>query len=134
MDGAAVVSFRSRADFEERFVFGSVIDSICRMAWEKIDRDEVMRVARAYYYFSIQFREDLEIARSLHPDDAKLAALWEGECDTDNLSPWPGIAAAGERMNHDEFMRRLLGFDAAGGTSGWPRRGALFLAKVRRLR
>jgi hypothetical protein len=30
------------------------------------------------------------------------------ECNTDNLSPWPGVASIGEKINHDEFMRRLL--------------------------
>src|SRR5215472_4746666 len=34
--------------------------------------------------------------------------LDHGERNTDNLSPWPGVAAAGEKMNHDEFMRRTL--------------------------
>src|SRR5579863_4331073 len=116
-----------------RFAFDNVIDEICLMPWEMITTQQITSVARAYYYFSIQFRENLEIARSLHPDDAKLAALWEGECDTDNLSPWPGIAAAGERMNHDEFMRRLLGFDAAGGDERLTRAGVAYLAKVRRL-
>ena len=36
--------------------------------------------------------------------------LRAGECATDNLSPWPGVAQPGERMDHDEFMRRLLAF------------------------
>ena len=31
-----------------------------------------------------------------------------GECNTDNLSPWPGVADEGEKLDHDEFMRRLL--------------------------
>ena len=107
MDGTAVLAFRPQTQVT-RFVFDSVIDGICRMAWEQLDSDEVMRIAKAYYYFSVQFRENLEIARVLYPGDAKLAELWDGECDTDNLSPWPGVAAPGERMNHDEFMRRLL--------------------------
>jgi hypothetical protein len=34
--------------------------------------------------------------------------LDHGERDTDNLSPWPGVAKAGEKMNRDEFMRRTL--------------------------
>src|SRR5712691_1032557 len=110
MDGMTVLSYRPPAAIGSRFVFNSVVDGICRMAWDELDSDEVMRVAKAYYYFSIQFRENLEIARAQHPDDPKLAELWEGECDTDNLSPWPSVAAPGERMNHDEFMRRLLAF------------------------
>ena len=91
-------------------LFPAVIDEICRMRWETLTGDEVMQVAKAYYYFSIQFRENLEIACVRCPDDEKLAELYAGECDTDNLSPWPGVAAPGERMNHDEFMRRLLTF------------------------
>ena len=40
--------------------------------------------------------------------DEKLKDLEREECDTDNLSPWPAVAAVGERMNHDEYMRRAL--------------------------
>src|SRR5262249_4369000 len=65
-----------------------------------------------YYYFSIQFRENLEVARRLYPDDDRLLQLDHGERNTDNLSPWPGVAARGERMNHDEFMRRTLALTA----------------------
>jgi hypothetical protein len=54
------------------------------------------------------FRECLEIARKMYPDDERLLQLDHDERDTDNLSPWPGVAKAGEKMNHDEFMRRTL--------------------------
>src|SRR5450631_2067774 len=67
-------------------------------------RQGLINVAWVYYYFSVQFRENLEIARSLYPDDDRLLQLDHGERDTDNLSPWPGVAAAWEKMNHDEFM------------------------------
>lgn len=60
------------------------------------------------YFFSIQFRENLQIARRLYPDDAKLIQLEREESQTDNLSPWPEVAAVGERLDHDEFMSRLL--------------------------
>jgi len=40
--------------------------------------------------------------------DQMLQKLDQGECNTDNLSPWPGVAKEGEKLNHDEFMRRLL--------------------------
>ena len=90
------------------FVYQSVINSIDAMAWESLDTNEMLRVAKAYYYFSVQFRRNLEIARKLYPDDPKLLELWKGECHTDNLSPWPGIADPGEKMHHDEFMRRLI--------------------------
>jgi hypothetical protein len=90
------------------FQFRQVVDEICNLEWQSLTSDEMIAAAHAYYYFSIQFRENLQIARSLYPNDEKLFQLEEGECDTDNLSPWPSIAAIGERMNHDEFMRRSL--------------------------
>ena len=90
------------------FVYQSVITSIGDMAWENLDSHEIMRIAKVYYYFSIQFRENLEIACSLYPLDTKLGELRAGECNTDNLSPWPGVADKDERMNHDEFMRRVI--------------------------
>ena len=133
MERMTVFSFRPQANIGPQFVFDSVIDGICCMTWDKLDSDEVMRVAKAYYYFSVQFRENLEIARALHPDDAKLAELWEGECDTDNLSPWPGVAAAGERMNHDEFMRRLLEFHPVGRDSRLTEAGLSYLDKTRQI-
>jgi len=88
--------------------FEVVIDDICGLKWPNLGEHDLVSVAWAYCYFSVQFRECLEIARKLYPDDDRLLELDRGERDTDNLSPWPGIAAAGERMNHDEFMRRTL--------------------------
>ena len=41
----------------------------------------------------------------LFPSDENLMVLRAGECNTDNLSPYPGIAAKGEKMDHDVFMR-----------------------------
>jgi hypothetical protein len=92
----------------EQYYFQDIIDDICQMKWQELNQEELMAAAWAYYFFSIQFRENLKIACSLHPGDAKLQELTEGECDTDNLSPWPGVAEPGEKMNHDEFMRRAL--------------------------
>jgi hypothetical protein len=88
--------------------YREVVDDICELNWTGLAAEDVTRVAWVYYYFSIQFRECLEIARSLYPDDDRLLELDHGERDTDNLSPWPGVATPGERMNHDEFMRRTL--------------------------
>jgi hypothetical protein len=85
-----------------------VIDEICDLNWRALTGDEMVSVAWAYYYFSVQFRENLTIARRLYPDDLKLRQLEQEECATDNLSPWPGVAQPGERINHDEFMRRSL--------------------------
>jgi hypothetical protein len=88
--------------------YAGVIRDICNLNWSQIDRIELISVAWAYYHFSVQFRENLEIARKLHPDDDRLLQLDRGERNTDNLSPWPGVAKPGERMSHDEFMRRTL--------------------------
>jgi hypothetical protein len=90
------------------FSYGKVIDDICNLKWSHLDREGLTNVAWVYYYFSVQFRENLEIARSLYPDDDRLLQLDHGERDTNNLSPWPRVAATGEKMNHDEFMRRTL--------------------------
>ncbi len=85
-----------------------VINAICMLNWESVTWSELLDVARIYYYFSIQFRENLQIACELYPGDEKLRQLEESECNTDNLSPWPDVADAGEKIDHDEFMRRLL--------------------------
>jgi hypothetical protein len=90
--------------------YQQVIKDICDLNWSDLSQtqDDVVNVAWAYYYFSVQFRESPEIARLLHPDDDHLLQLDRGERDTDNLSLWPGVARNGEKMNHDEFMRRTL--------------------------
>jgi hypothetical protein len=85
-----------------------VIDEICNLNWATLNGEDLIAVAWAYYHFSVQFRECLEIAREMYPDDERLLQLDHGERNTDNLSPWPGVAMAGEKMNHDEFMRRTL--------------------------
>ena len=85
-----------------------VVEEICDLNWRGLSLDELVDVAWTYYYFSIQFRENLAIARELLPDDEQLEELDRGERDTDNLSPYPGVVVAGERVDHDEFMRRAL--------------------------
>lgn len=90
------------------FAYEDVINDICNLNWINLTQEDLINVAWVYYYFSVQFRENLEVARNLYPDDDRLRQLDQGERDTDNLSPWPGVAAIGERMNHDEFMRRTL--------------------------
>jgi hypothetical protein len=90
------------------FTYERVIDDICDLNWVNLSQEDLIGVAWVYYHFSVQFRECLEIARELYPDDNRLLQLDHGERDTDNLSPWPGVATAGEKMNHDEFMRRTL--------------------------
>lgn len=85
-----------------------VIEEICGFDWTTVTTSQLSAVALAYWFFSIQFRESLYCAYSMHPDDGQLQSLVREECDTDNLSPWPNVAAPGEKMNHDEFMRRVL--------------------------
>jgi hypothetical protein len=85
----------------------TILDKICDLNWALLDREGISAVCWAYYYFSIQFRENLEVAYRLYPSEA-LASLVKGECDTDNLSPWPRVVEVGEKADHDEFMRRLL--------------------------
>ena len=126
MDGMTAFPPRSSGS-----AYQDVIDAICGMAWERLNNDEVLQVAQAYYYFSIQFRENLDIACRLRPGDPKLAALREGECDTDNLSPWPGIAAPGEKMHHDEFMHRLLALHEVRDCAYLEGLGASYLNRVR---
>ncbi|HWG06558.1 MAG TPA: hypothetical protein VG271_16215 [Beijerinckiaceae bacterium] len=88
--------------------YKEAIAQVCDLNWRALTRDELINVAWTYYYFSIQFRENLEIACELYPNDAQLRQLDQGERNTDNLSPWPGIVEVGEKINHDEFMRRTL--------------------------
>ena len=92
----------------EIYRYETVVDEIERFKWSTLTREELMAACRAYYYFSVQFVEAVHIACELHSSDPNLMQLRSGECDTDNLSPYPGIAGAGERMNHDEFMRRVV--------------------------
>jgi hypothetical protein len=44
-----------------------------------------------------------------------LIELCAGECDTDTLSPYPRVATVGEKMNHDEFMRRAVAMSSLDG-------------------
>jgi hypothetical protein len=100
MDGTS----RASGDFR----FKQVIGEICDLGWSGLDEAEVVDAAWAYYFFSVQFQENLDVARALYPDDPKLVELASEESDTDNLSPWPDVAAEGEKLNHCVFMRRVL--------------------------
>jgi hypothetical protein len=86
----------------------AAIAEICNLAWPKATEQDVIAAAWAYYYFSVQFRENLCLACDMFPSDEALMRLFAEECDTSNLSPFPGVALPGERLNHDEFMRRVL--------------------------
>ncbi len=111
------------------------IDEIAGFNWTGLTADDLEAVALAYYFFSIQFRESLQTACSLYPDDAKLAQLRIEECGTDNLSPWPGVAEVGEKMDHDEFMRRTIALApmAADEIARIEALGAIYLAETRSL-
>jgi hypothetical protein len=85
-----------------------VIGEICGLEWSALSPSELSAVARAYFYFSVQFRQTLGCALEMHPDDVQWRGLLREECAADNLSPWPGVAAPKESMNHDEFMKRVL--------------------------
>jgi hypothetical protein len=110
-----------------------VIDEICSLNWRNLSADDMTAVAWAYYYFSIQFRENLRIACASRPDDPALKLLLAEECDTSNLSPYPGIAEAGEKMNHDEFMRRALKLKQLPAETRWrfSRAGSNYLSAVK---
>src|SRR5208282_4018908 len=99
----------------ESYAYERLVDAICALNWTALSREDLIDTATAYYYFSVQFRENLKMACELYPDDEKLRQLKLGECNTDNLSPWPGVALPGEKLNHDEFMRRLLDLSPADG-------------------
>jgi hypothetical protein len=117
---------------EEPASYQDIIDDICGLPWEQLRGQEILQVAHAYYYFSVQFRENLEIARQLYPSDPNLQQLHREECDTDNLSPWPHVARPGEKLNHDEFMRRLLALQPIDGFGRVTAEGAKYLAFTRR--
>lgn len=85
-----------------------LVDEICSLDWEALGAAEMTDVAWMYYYFSVQFCETVGIARDLFPNDRMLEELDRGERNTDNLSPCAGVVGVGERVDHDEFMRRTL--------------------------
>jgi len=131
MDRISTLTLRPQHRKSAARGYQAVIDEICAMPWDSLTDDEVLQVAKAYYYFSIQFRENLEIACARRPGDPKLASLRLGECDTDNLSPWPQVAASGEKLDHDEFMRRLLALQPIRDGEFLEALGASYLNRVR---
>jgi hypothetical protein len=123
----------SLMDTNVRYGYKNTVDEICQLEWATLTSEEMVAAACAYYYFSIQFRENLETARALFSDDVKLIQLEQEECNTSNLSPWPGVALPAEKMNHDEFMRRTLLLHAIPSemSERAERAGAAYLAEVR---
>lgn len=114
--------------------YQTIVDEICHFRWSEIDRSELLAVSQACYYFSVQFCETVEIACRLHPFDHLLAELREGRCNSDDLSPYPGVAEPSEKLNHGEFMRRVLALSSLDReTRGRIERlGAAYLAEIRR--
>ena len=112
-----------------------IVREIHDFNWDNLDQLELTAIARAYYYFSVQFRENLQLAHQMYWSDPQLAQLLREECDTANLSPWPGVALPGERLDHDEFMRRLLDLPEAEvpGRSQIDAAGERYLVTVRSL-
>jgi hypothetical protein len=88
--------------------YETVIDEITGFDWASVTAAELTAIAWAYYYFSVQFRENLQVMQQAHPEDAMVQSLVREECATANLSPWPDVAQPDEAMNHDDFMCRLL--------------------------
>ena len=58
-----------------------VVEEICNLNWSGLSKNDLINVAWIYYYFSVQFRENLEIACRLLPDDKQLQELDKGERD-----------------------------------------------------
>jgi hypothetical protein len=114
-----------------KFKFVEIVERINDMSWQELGNREMLSVAAAYYYFSVQFRENLQIACWLYPNDWKLRALHEEECATDNLSPWPGVAEVGEKLDHDEFVRRSLLLEPLDRTDHLRRAGLAYLETIR---
>ena len=109
------------------------VASIVNFGWRNLSEAEMISATWAYYFFSVQFRENLELATEFFPEDNNLRKLLGEESDTDNLSPYPGIAVPRERLDHDAFMRRAL--DLAPVTAAqrhdYEQAGARYLARVR---
>jgi hypothetical protein len=46
-----------------------IIEAICDLNWEDLSQADLIAVAASYHYFSIQFRESLQVARRLYPNE-----------------------------------------------------------------
>jgi hypothetical protein len=114
--------------------YKKIVDEICGLRWSEIDRNELLAVSQACYYFSVQFCETVKIACRLHPFDHLLAELREGCCNSDGLSPYPGVAEPSEKLNHSEFMRRVQAMSSLDRETRArvERLGAAYLAEIRR--
>jgi hypothetical protein len=114
--------------------YQQIVDEICHFRWSEINRNELLAVSQATYYFSVQFCETVEMACRLHPFDPLLAELREEQCNSDDLSPYPGVAKPCEKLNLGEFMRRVLVLSSLDRETRAriEHLGAAYLAEVRR--
>ena len=55
--------------------YQAVVTEIGDLNWSALSREELMAVSCAYYYFSVQFVEAVEIACRLFPLDRNLIEL-----------------------------------------------------------
>ena len=53
----------------------SAVARICSLDWRDRSEEEMVAVAWAYFYFSIQFRENLEICCDYYPGALALSRL-----------------------------------------------------------
>jgi hypothetical protein len=49
--------------------YEAAVSEVCSLEWVALDRFQLTAVAWAYYFFSIQFRENLEVLHRKYPDD-----------------------------------------------------------------
>lgn len=92
----------------ECFQANSAINRVCDIGWETLNEQQMTSAVWMFYFRSVQFRENLEAAIRLHPDNQNLRTLTEEELHTNNLSPYNGIAAEGEYLDHDTFLKRII--------------------------
>ncbi len=76
--------------------------------WRSRLEVEMVTVAWAYDYISLPFQERLEMSSGYDTEGQDLLRLGAMDEQISNLSPFPDVALAGEKTNHDAFKRRLL--------------------------
>src|SRR5579863_4743622 len=68
-------NLKVRTMLAQRPRYEQTVDEICDLKWSNISRKELMAIAVAYRYFSVQFCETVELACARHPDDRMLYEL-----------------------------------------------------------
>tara|TARA_B100001989_G_C24540621_1_gene467343 strand:- start:1554 stop:2237 length:684 start_codon:yes stop_codon:yes gene_type:complete len=90
------------------FQASSGVERICNLGWEDLSENQVKRALHGFYFFSQKFVDNLRTASNLYPEDDGIKSLMQEELNTDNLSPYNGVADEGEAMDHDVFLRRVI--------------------------